>query len=133
MMKDSRGQCSVGGSDPGLAGTEAAKAAVCFYGVDLLPRLRALEREQLAALAREASEISCTTPLHMASGPHRLEGWEGELTGLQVVALMVFGLYVLQLENPDLCEPLMEAWPIADVLFLVDGPSFPSPRKEARQ
>jgi hypothetical protein len=102
---------------------EAAKAAVCFYGVDILPKLRAMDRRARRKLLKRAGRLCLRTPLQYSRGPHTFPEWPwGGLSGLQVVAVMVFGLWVEQFERPALCAPLMEAWPIAEVLFLVDGP-----------
>jgi hypothetical protein len=99
-------------------------AAVCFYGVDILPKLRALDRRARRKLLKRAGRLCLRTPLQYSRGPYSFPEWPwGGLTGLQVVTVMVFGIWVEQRERPELCEPLMQAWPIAEVLFLVDGPA----------
>jgi hypothetical protein len=104
------------------ARSDIAKGAVCFYGADMLPVLRAMEPSARRDLLKRASNLSQVNPLHLVPGPFRLDGWHDELTGLQVITLMVFGTFVEAGENPEVCSPLMEAWPIAETLLLVDGP-----------
>ncbi|HEX6749887.1 MAG TPA: hypothetical protein VF092_21520 [Longimicrobium sp.] len=102
---------------------EAARAAVGFYGVQILPRLRAMDPDVRRKMLVEAKSLSGEVTLQHSRGPHRLPGWDAPLSGLQVVTIMVFGLFVELGERQDLCEPLMETWPIADTLLLVDRSS----------
>lgn len=101
---------------------EAAMAAVCFYGVRILPLLRAMPPRWRRKLLRRAGRLNCTVPLHLDPGPYRFREWPwGELSGLEVVTVMVFGLWVEQGERPELCGTLIAHWPIAEVVFLVNG------------
>lgn len=110
--------------------SDLAKEAVRLYGVHYLPELRVMTPEARNVLLREANEINTVTPLHLNSGPHRLDAWPKPLSGLELITLMVFGLFVQMGERRDLCSPLLRSWPIEDVLDLVDGPTLLARRFE---
>jgi len=81
-----------------------------------------MESSARRALLEQADALSRDTPLHHVRGPFRLNGWDSELSGLQVTAILVFGLFVECGERPRLCEPLMKAWPIVETLDLLELP-----------
>lgn len=94
--------------------------AVMFHGAAMLPRLRTMPREQVQKVAQEAGDISLGYPLHMAGRKtFMVPSWgEKELSGMQVVALMVFGLWVLCGEREEMCSALVESWPIREAVLL---------------
>ncbi len=100
----------------------AMAVAVMWFGAGMLPRLRTISREQLQQVAEQAGEISLGYPLHMA-GPAKqflVPQWDAtnKLSGCQVVALMVFGLWVLCNEDKEIAGGLYDSWPIAEAVLL---------------
>lgn len=96
-----------------MAENPAWKTAIMWYGVDMLPKLRAMTREQLIAVMREAEEHSLMNPLHMMGPAKQFDVplWSLEkLSGAQCVALMVFGLWVVQGEDERMASGLMHDW-----------------------
>lgn len=91
--------------------------AVLWHGTAYLPKLRLLPREEVQAIALAASDLSMSTPLHLAgSRKFDVKGW-GQASGSQVTALMVFGLWVLCGEDEEKAAPLLADWPIKEVLI----------------
>lgn len=103
------------------AGNESLKFAVLFYGADFLPQLRKLSPTQIRTVADEASHISLTHPLHHCpAAEFVVPAWDKEkkLTSGQVIALMVFSLWIICGENEQTAAPLVEAWPIREAVLL---------------
>jgi hypothetical protein len=104
------------------------KMAVMYYGAAYLPRLRELRKAGTLDLSLDAaSAYSLEHPLHYKRDPEfsvvgfENEGVKGKLTGGQVTAIMVFGLWVKTGENEKLAGPLMAAWPIKEALVLAEA------------
>ncbi|SRR5258707_14519 len=96
---------------------------IVFYGAAYLPRLRAMPRDQVRTIAEQASEQSDQAPLHQSHEPiFQVPAWEPDkrLTGGQVITLLVLSLWVLCGENEQVAAPLVEAWPIREILVLCD-------------
>jgi len=104
--------------------SEALKMAVLWHGVAFLPALRALPREQLQAACDQASALSGEHVLHMRpdASTQQFEltafPWKNKLSGAQIIAVLVFGLFVLCGEREEMCSGLVEAWPIREALIL---------------
>lgn len=97
--------------------------AIMFYGADFLPRLRAMTETELNTATEAASQLSLQTPLHLCRDKEfKIPGFEnkGLLTGGQVIAVMVFGLWVKMKENEKLAGALLDAWPIKEAVLLVE-------------
>lgn len=117
---------------------------IMWHGVSMLPALRAMSDESLESLIREAAEKNLIEPLHLAATPQFVLPTNGDkkLTGGEVIAIMIFGSWVLHGERhsqaiglkgtPDesLCGGLVHNWPeIRDALMIVDGIDDSSPPK----
>lgn len=104
--------------------SEALKMAVLWHGVAFLPKLRELPRAQLQQACDQASALSGERVLHVQPDASSQEfelvtfPWHKKLSGAQVIAVMVFGLWVLMGEREEMCSALVEAWPIRDALIL---------------
>ncbi len=104
--------------------SEALKMAVMWHGVAFLPALRALPYDQLKQACDQASALSGERVLHMQPDASSQEfelaafPWKTKLSGAQVIAVMVFGLWVSMGEREGMCSALVEAWPIRDALIL---------------
>ena len=97
---------------------------IMCYGMSYLPRLRRLTREQVLKVAGEAQELSGQCPLHQYhQAEFKVPSFDPEalLTGGQVIALMVFGLWVLCGEDERLAAPLLDKWPIREVVMLTNA------------
>lgn len=92
--------------------SESMKIAVMWYGVGMLPMLRKASREQLICIMKEADKHNMAEPLWMCPKPQfMVPCWsEQPLTGCQVIALMVFGLWVSCEESEELASGLMNYW-----------------------
>lgn len=85
-----------------------------FYGQWLLPIFRDMSREKLQAILKAAGDINARDAIHLVhdekySIPEFEDGMK--LTGGKVMAIMVFGLYVLMGERDELCGTLLDSWP----------------------
>lgn len=89
------------------------RMAVMWYGAGFLPKLRVLPIDDLEKVLKEAGDCSMRSPLHLMHKPEfSVPSWsEEKLTGGQVIALMVFGLFVRLGEREKLAGPLMNSWP----------------------
>lgn len=87
--------------------------AVMWYGVGMLPRLRELSWEKRQQVMLEASEHSYREPLHFCQQAQFIvPSWgDKKLSGGQVCALMVFGLWVQMGEREEMCSGLVHDWP----------------------
>jgi hypothetical protein len=107
------------------AAHESFRMAVMFHGVALLPKLRALTRDQLHETIGSASRYMVERPLfcvpHVNTREHVLPHLPAPMSGAQVVAAAVFGLYVALGENDELAGPLVENWPVREALAIA-GP-----------
>lgn len=102
--------------------TVLLKTAVMWYGVSFLPRLRRFERGHLKRVLFEASDINQEHPVHLIHEKRLVcPSWSDKpLTGGEIIALMVFGLFVYMGEDETMCSPLLEAWPIKEAVQLVE-------------
>lgn len=101
------------------ANNELVKSAVLYYGVSILKRLRELARPQVQEAAQAAGNLSLREPLwqHPATDlvvPH----FDKPLTGCQVIAVQVFGIWVLCGESEQIAGALIDAWPIRETVLL---------------
>jgi hypothetical protein len=98
------------------------KQTVCVFGASYLPRLRRLPREQVQAIADEASAQTLLSPVWTVHEPRYTVSSYGhthqQFTGVQVIALLVFSLWVLCGEDEKLAAPLVAAWPIKLAVLL---------------
>lgn len=95
------------------AQNEAWKMAIGWHGVAMLPVLRAMTREQVLAVAKQAGDHSLAEPLHYfpAERKYLVPLWkERPLSGAECTALMVFGLWVLCGEDEGMASGLMNDW-----------------------
>lgn len=102
-------------SAPALAG------AVMFHGASMLPRLRTMTRKEVSDLSLQACVHNMEFPLHMATAKDKFDVplWSDKpLSGAQVIALMVTSLWMLCNEDEHLCGPLVERWPIREMVAL---------------
>lgn len=98
--------------------------AVFWHGVDLLPQLREMPPEERKQVLKEANELNLSNPLFYYRTPHfSLPSLPGrKLSGGQVAALLVFGLWVECGERDEICSTLLKEWPeIKLAAALVDG------------
>jgi len=103
----------------------ALRIAIMWYGASMLPILRRKTKEEISSLLKEVQEISGEHPVHLI----REEKFvcpsfskDKKLSGGQVMALMVFGLYVVLGERDELAGGLIDNWPeIKQAKLLVDG------------
>ncbi len=103
----------------------ALTGCIIFYGAAYLPRLRDLPRHQVKTIAEQASNESDRAPLHQMPKPiFHVPAWEPDkkLTGGQVITLLVLCLWVLCGENEQVAAPLVESWPIMEILLLCNAP-----------
>jgi hypothetical protein len=104
-------------------GKEAWHQAVMWHGVSMLPRLRRLSDEERLIVMRAAGEHNCSEPLWLFAGKRRfsIPLWSDKpLSGAEVAALMVFGLWVQCGEDEGMAGQLVGDWPeIRTAVFLV--------------
>ena len=108
---------------------DVLKMQVMWKGVEVLPRLRAMENDALQNLRCELNAMNGEVPLHLFEElPEVLKNkivfpsWNAApVTGVEAITLMVFILWVTMGERAEMCLSLCEAWPINEVLVLVDG------------
>lgn len=89
------------------------KLAIAWYATGILPVMRAMTREQLLAVSRQAKHHSLHEPLHLCGAERRflVPLWsEKPISAGHVVALMVTALWVLCQENEGLAAGLMSDW-----------------------
>jgi hypothetical protein len=91
-----------------------------------------MTRAEILTVTAQASEHSMTHPLHLVglNERFRVPAWrERPITAAAVVALMVFGLWVLCNEDERLASSLLDDWPeIRQVQWLTqstDCSNFP--------
>ena len=108
---------------------DALQMQVLWKGVSVLPRLRAMEPNNFRQLLSELNSLNGEVPLHLFHElPKALKdkivfpSWSPlPVTGVETIALMVFTLWVTMGERADACLSLCDAWPVNEVLLLVDG------------
>jgi hypothetical protein len=101
----------------------AMYASVMFHGASMLRRLRKLDKDTLLKVSDEAMQHSLDTPLqHYPDKKNFLvPSWSPDkLSGMQVVALMIFSLWILCNEKEDRCPQLVERWPIKEAVELAN-------------
>lgn len=93
--------------------TDLFHTAVMWYGTAFLPRLRQMTGDQRERVLDEANEANARDPLHMIHRPtFSIPSWSKEkLTGGQVTALLVFGLWVQTGEDEGMAHCLISDWP----------------------
>ncbi len=103
----------------------ALTGCITFYGAAYLPRLRGLPRHHVQAIAKQTSEQSDHAPLYQTPQPiFHVPAWDPDkkLTGGQVITLLVLSLWVLCGENEQVAAPLVESWPIREIVLLCNAP-----------
>lgn len=105
--------------------TPAMYGAVLFHGAAMLPALRAMSFEERRDFLIELNEHGNEIPLHEILTGKELKqlsfpSWCGgaQQSGPQVIALMVFGLWVQMGEQAELCSSLCEVWPVREAVAL---------------
>jgi hypothetical protein len=114
---------------------EAWHQAVMWYGVGMLPALRRMTSSQRQKLLSEVRAVMMSNPVHMCREKQFLiPSWSrGKLTGGQIAALAVYGLWVHVGEIEDLVRGLLGNWPeIKDACALASLISVSSRRDGAR-
>jgi hypothetical protein len=92
---------------------ESLHMAVMYHGVAMLPKLRRMSAKELMIVMHEAEEHSAHAPLHLCDGEKRftVNSWsDSPLSGAQVIALLVYGLWVSVGENEELASGLLSDW-----------------------
>lgn len=92
-----------------------------WHGAAFLPLLRQMPYDQVQKIADQANQHSLEFPLHMAGPKDKFSVplWQEEkMSGAQVLALLVFSLWVLCGEDEQKTEPLLKAWPIRETCLL---------------
>ena len=95
------------------------KRAIMMHGIAMLPRLRSMTHEERMQIMKEAQEISLHKPIWMDVSTdskklknYLVQSWSKELiSAAQVIALIVFGLWVSIGECADLAQGLLADWP----------------------
>lgn len=98
---------------------EGFKQAVMMHGVAMLPRLREMAWAQRMKCMTEAQEITLRTPVWMDATAdkkkgmvYKVDSWSPEcISGAQVIALMVFGLWVSVGESEENATGILVDWP----------------------
>jgi len=106
-------------SNPALFG------AIMWHGAAFLPRLRQMPYVLVQKIAEQANQHSLEFPLHLAGPKDKFSVplWQEKLSGAQVIALLVTCLWVLCGEREDMCEGLVKAWPIREIVTLNSKPN----------
>jgi hypothetical protein len=89
------------------------KTAIMWYGVEVLPVMRAMTRAELMAVMQQANEHSMREPLHLCGAELRFSVplWSAKpLSAAHVVALMVFGLWVIANEDEAMASGLVKGF-----------------------
>ena len=94
-----------------------------FHGAAMLPRLRSLPFNTLKKIGDELTQHNCDNPLWMqpyaSDKRFNAPSWgEEKLSGCQVIALMVFALWVAVGEKEDMASSLCETWPIREAVIM---------------
>lgn len=88
---------------------------VMFHGAAMVPRLRNFSVAKRNILLQETIAISLVNPLYIAGSKKQFIvpswGWQEPLSGAQVVALQVLGMWVHVGEREDLAASLLKDWP----------------------
>lgn len=92
---------------------EVFHMAVMYYGAGMLHRLRLMTFDERKAVLHEAGEISARDPMYMCPSPTFIvPSWSAKkLTGGQVTALLVYGLWVQVGEDEGIASGLISDWP----------------------
>jgi len=92
--------------------SEPWRIAIMNYGADMLARFRQMDFDQRQKVLDEAVEISMREPLHFCHEPQfTVPSWGNQkLSGGQVAALMVFGLWVQCGEDEKAASGLIIDW-----------------------
>lgn len=116
-------------------GNEATHPSVMWHVASVLPRLRRMNRDAVIAIGQEASAISEVNPLHMVDQRFAVAGYGENLTGFQVVALMVAVVWILCGESARVAAPLVAMYPdLPQFADLLGGNPFspePSPAQNS--
>ena len=93
-----------------------------FLAAGYLPRLRAMSRAEVRAIAETCAALSLAEPLHLMSGErYHVAGWESlaKLTGRQVIALLACGVWLLAGDSEANGFSMLVAFPwMKDALVL---------------
>ena len=92
------------------------KQAVMMRGVGMLPRLRSMHWVQRMKVMKEAQEITLRDPVWISDPrkllAHQVPSWsDTRISAAQVIALMVFGLWVSVGEREEMAQGLLADWP----------------------
>lgn len=95
------------------------KKSVMLHGVALLPKLREMGWKERMAVMQAAQELTLEDAvwLDIDESPdkrlkYQVPGWSDKpISGAQVLALMVFGLWVSIGENEEVAAGLLVDWP----------------------
>jgi hypothetical protein len=90
------------------------QAHVMAQACAVLPRLRAMSEPELSAVLTEVDAINQAVPLAFMPGQrYVISAWDTQqaIDGIEIVALLVFGLWVQAGESEADAEPLLRQWP----------------------
>lgn len=85
-----------------------------YRGAAMLPRLRQMKQDEIMLVMQDAQKHNLQNPLHLCADEKRfvVKSWAKKpLSGAQVLALLVFGLWVSVGENEDRASGLLVDWP----------------------
>lgn len=89
----------------------AWRASILWHGVSMLPRLRALQPRELLALMQQADAHFERGPLTTGSDRrYPMPGDPEGMTGAQLTAVLVFGLWVYLGEDERAAAGLLGDW-----------------------
>lgn len=94
-----------------------------LHGVASLRRLREMPYATVQQIGREANQLNMECPLFLPEYAGKAQflvpSYSPEkLSGAQVLAVMVFSLWVMCGESEDNAAPLVRAWPIREAVML---------------
>jgi hypothetical protein len=94
---------------------EGFHQAVMFHGVAMIRRLREMTIDERMHAMQEAEAITLRNPIWLSitdKKEHVVPGWNAEpITAAQVLAIIVFGMWVQVGENEELAGGLLAVWP----------------------
>jgi hypothetical protein len=93
------------------AQVDAWRVAILTHGRQMLPRLRSMRPAELMSLMQSADTYLAQYPLHQTgSMTFKMPLWGVPMTGAEIVALTVFGLWVWVGEVERLAGGLVDDW-----------------------
>jgi hypothetical protein len=97
-----------------MVAKEIYHQTVMWRGLGMLLRLRKMSDAERMKVMKEASELSLLEPVHIYFNDtkFKVESWDSKpISGAQVIALLVFGMWVHTGEKEDAAAGLLADWP----------------------